>query len=208
MRIKIEEATREQLLRFVQVRLGLKSTHPHTGKEKLVDIIAKHITDSEIEVDEHAPRGGDAGPQKERGGYAEPPKGKVDPLRYGVYDPLVNLTINNDRGKGGNRNVPCHLNGVEYFIPRNRAVDVPYRYFNVLQEAEGYVHPGWDDDQRKNAEPTTNKSYSFTVNRMPSQEELQKWRDMMEPHIERQRKAKMARINQTRRVQAAEAAFA
>ena len=208
MRVMIDEATQPQLLRFAQLRLGLKNIKPNTGAEKLAEMVRAHWAEPFIEVDDHAPDGGDAGPQSERGGYKDPPKAKVDPMRYGVLDPMVGVRIHAEKGKGGDRNVPLHLNGVAYWVPRNKDVEIPLRFFRVLEEAVGEIHEGWDDQAGMNSNPREARSYTYTVTRQPTRMEIAEWEKMMEPHLDRQRKAKMARIRASRRIRDEEAAYA
>lgn len=198
MQVKINDATRDQLLYFMQVRLSLKNLRPNSGIDTLKAKIKEVWAEDFIEVEDHAPKGGNAGPQKDRGHYAAQPTGKVDPLRFGILDPMVNIKIHADKAKGGDRNVACHLNGVEYFIPRNRNVDIPYRYFQVLEEAVGDIHDGWDDKQRMNSDSRETQSYTYTVNRRPTDAEIDAWEAKLKPFLDKQRKQKMARINKTR----------
>lgn len=199
--VKIVDATQPQLLWFAQVRLGMKKVLPNTGRDKLVARIQEAWTEDFIETDDHMPADGNAGPASQRGSYGNhtlPGKPKIDPLRFGALDPLVKVQVHADRHKGGDRPVPAHLNGVEYWIPRGVAVDVPLRYFRVLEEGVGDIHDGWDDKIKKNSESRQAQSYTYTVHRQPSAEEIARWEKMMQPYLDRQRKQKMARIHRTR----------
>jgi len=202
MRVSLDKATQAQLLRFAQVRLGLKNIHPKTGADKLVAKIRELYSEDTIEVDAHAPDGGDAGPQAQRGGYVNPPatKRQLDPLKFGYMDPLVGIRIHPQNGKGGNRNVETHLNGVEYFIPRGQDVEIPYRYYKVLTEAVGDVHEGWDDKTNQNSPPRESQSYTYTVNHMPSRAEIESFNEKMEPFLAKQRAQKRSRIMASRRI--------
>lgn len=202
MRIPIQECTPAQLLHFLQVKIGAKNLQPNGKIEYLRKEVLKYVNDTEIEVDE---AGGDQGPRAVRGGPGVPPKGKADPLRFAIYDPTVNITLHPMPGKGGNRNLMLGSNGESYFIPRGRAVDIPYRYFLILEEAKGEIHDGWDGNAEglnglkgANAEPRETSSYTYTVNRRPSDEDIERWHETMEPHYEKQRRSKMARIRATR----------
>jgi len=201
--VPIEKASQPQLLWFAQVRLGMKRIQANTGHDKLIAKIREAWTEDFIETDDDMPADGKAGPEKNRGHYGAhptPSRPKVDPLRFGVLDPLVNIRVHADRHKGGDRPVPCHLNGVEYWIPRNRDVPIPYRYYLVLKEAVGDIHDGWDDKAQRNSDSRETQSYTFTVNKMPSQAEIDAWHKMMEPYLDKQRRQKMARIRATRRL--------
>lgn len=209
--VKIEDATQAQLLWFAQVRLSLKRLNPNTGADKLREKIREVWAENFIETDEVMPKDGNAGPRSERGGYSDETMAKhrqIDPLRFGALDPLVNIRVHSDRQKGGDRPVPAHLNGTEYWVPRNKDVNIPYRYFMVLQEAVGDIHDGWDDEKRRNSEARETQSYTFTVNRKPTQEEIENWERAMKPHLDKQRRQKMARIRKTRAVRDDEASYA
>lgn len=200
MRVSIADASAPQLLRFLQVRLGQQGLKPNTGRDKLVAKIAELWTEDFIEVEADAPNAGDAGPKKDRPHYGKPPTKSVDPLRTGVLDPMVTIRIHSDRQRGGDRNVPCHVNGVEYYIPRGKPVQIPYRNFLALEEAVGEIHDGWDDKERRNSDARETQSYTYTVLKTPTETEIEKWKDLMEPYLERQRQQKMRRIVRTRQL--------
>ncbi len=202
MKVMIEDATREQLLWFVQVKLGVDKTHPKTGIPKLTKLIKTMWAENYIELDAEHADGGDAGPRAERAHYEEPPvkTRKVDPLKFGAHDPLVKIRIHNSSGKGGSSNVPCHLNGVSFWIPRGKDVEIPYRNFMVLEESISTIHEGWDDDLGRNAEPREASAYTYSVLRRPSEEEIAKWNADLEPYKQEQREAKMRRVNRSRRI--------
>ena len=207
MQVKIVDATQGQILRFMQERMGQHGLRPNTRKDNLVKKLAELYSEDFILVDDEDPHAGDAGPKSERPHYANPPKTKVDMLRFGALDPMVTIKIHADKAKDGGRNVPCHLNGVEYFIPRNKEVKIPYRYFRALEEAVGDIHDGWDDKEKRNSEARETQSYTYTVTRMPSDAEIEAWKKRMEPHLEKQTKNKMRRIIRTRQLREQEEAF-
>lgn len=208
MQIKIAAASRDQVLNFMQVRLGVHGLRPNTSKDNLIKKLAELYSEDFIVVDEANPNAGDAGPKADRPHYAQPPKSKVDMLRFGALDPMVTIKIHADKAKDGARNVACHLNGVEYFIPRNKAHQIPYRYYLVLEEAVGDIHDGWSDQDKRNSEPRETQSYTYTVLSMPSDAEIAAWKKQMGPHLDKQMKNKMRRIMRTRQLREGEEAFA
>lgn len=207
MQIKIADATRDQVLNFMQVRMGLHGLRPNTSKDNLVKKLAELYGEDFIVVGDDNPGAGDAGPKSERPHYGQPPKSKVDMLRFGALDPMVKIKIHADKAKDGARNVACHLNGVEYFIPRNKAVEIPYRYYMALEEAVGDIHDGWDDKEKRNSESRETQSYTYTVLSMPSEAAIAAWKKQMQPHLDKQTKNKMRRIIRTRQLREQEEAF-
>lgn len=187
------ECTRDELLYFAQEHLNRRNVQPSTGKEKLIALIKQYWGEPDIEVPEGVTVG-DQGPRKDRAHYGELPARKMDPMKFAVDDPRVLITVHKTKEKGGDRNVPCHLNGVSYWIPRGRKVEVPLRFFRVLEEAVGEEHPGWDDDARRNLEPREVQSYTYTIHRMPSDEEIEAWEKRMQPLVEKQSRERMKRI--------------
>lgn len=197
MRIKIKDATREQLLNFLQTRINLRGLKPNTGKPRLLELVEKHWTEDFIEVEHDAK---DAGPRATRAvEAAPPPKGKIDPVRFAALDPRWTISIANEKTKYGKRNVGVFVNGIPFYIPRGRPVEVPHRYFLALKEAIGDDHPGWDPETERNSEPIEVESYSVSVIRAPTEEEIAAYEKAMAPHFQKQRVAKMKRILRNRK---------
>lgn len=85
-------------------------------------------------------------------------------------DPKVKVTIAEETGAGGRRGVFVGVNGVGMIIPRARPVDIPYRYWLVLNNARKTVYE--QDDETGEIMESTVLSYPVSVNQMPSQEEI------------------------------------
>lgn len=102
-------------------------------------------------------------------------KGMVDKSSEG--DPKVTIHIPRQSGPGGDRHVPVSVNGRLMLIPRARNVEIPYRYYEALNNAieARYEEVPARGDQPADMKRTDVHSYPFHVLRMPAAAEVEAW---------------------------------
>lgn len=174
--IPILEATADELRAFAQSHLGM-SIHPSAKLETVLakvqaayfkDTIALPDADEPVELDAQADT--DAAPKAV---HVQPTNRAAG--TSSSHDPKVRLRIEGHEGVGGKRSVPVGVNGVHMLIPRQKEVDVPYRYYLVLKNA---VRTHYQQDQETNDMIATEvPAYPFQVVKMPSEEEIEAWHE-------------------------------
>lgn len=164
-----DEATIDELKQFTASVLDI-SVHPRIGEETLRakirqvypgDTITIMVLDGE----------GDGAPSDAPAPPSETPNdGKALRGTSASHDPKVKITIAEVETAGGKRPVPVGVNGVIMLVPRGKAVDIPYRYYEALLHAVKTMH----DQDEKTGEiiPTDVLSYPMSVNLMPPQAEI------------------------------------
>lgn len=161
--VPLAEATAEQLRSFAELSLQIKVPRMATVETMRAQIAQVH--DGDIPVTEDA-------------GEKAPPAAiyKLKDLEgTSRFDPLVNITVEVREGEGGSRPIDVAVGGKAMLIPRGQAVDVPYRYYEALMNAVRtnitQAPVGSDIDLIE----THTRTHSFSVNRMPPQNEIDEW---------------------------------
>lgn len=96
-----------------------------------------------------------------------------------MKEPMVELTLPNQEGPGGKQALPVAVNGVCILIPRNKRVKVKLRYFSALEIAIGTTLSMEMNEANGKEETiaTDAPAYPVTMHRMPSDEEIAKWKE-------------------------------
>ena len=172
--IKIEDATKEELLKFANEKLGLAKIHHATGRGKILAKIRQAWTPDYIELhgeSDNAPAN-DNTPKPANDNAAED---KIRALTGGSSkgDPMVRMFINEAEGAGGQRPVFVSVNHVPFLIPRGEEVDVPYRFFLALKNAVGTIYE--QDTNTYEVPGREVPTYPYNVVRMPTPDEMVDW---------------------------------
>jgi hypothetical protein len=165
-----DEATLTELKMFAAQVLGM-STHPSIGESTLRGKIRQAYNGQEITIMVN-----ESGPEDEAVGDAPSPPsetpndGKALRGASAAGDPKVKITIAEVEGAGGKRPVPVGVNGVIMLVPRGKAVDIPYRYYEALTHA---VKTTYEQDEASGEVISSDvPSYPMSVNVMPPQAEI------------------------------------
>lgn len=183
--IPIEDATKEQLAAFAQQTLGLdvpKNSSVAAIKAKIAAAWDKdHITAlADVDASETASNPAPAAPAPAPAAPA--PAAPVAPAASsagrmvsagGARDPKVRLYIPSEERAGGNRAVFVGVNGRGILIPRDKEVDVAYRYYEALKNAVTTVHR--EDQETRKLISYDAPAYPFQVRAMPPQAEIDAW---------------------------------
>ena len=176
-RIPVAEATDAQLRSYAETVLGI-GFGPNPGIKR--DTILRKMADAGF--DDTGIWLPDDGPAPDRiqhvaedapGGETVIRKGNPDNSRN---DPMVNLRIAEQPGAGGNRPVPVGVNGQIMLIPRNKDVDVPWRYFLAMRNAVQMIYET-DPNTHELGEGREVPAHSVQVNTMPSAAEIAAWEE-------------------------------
>lgn len=175
--IPLSEATRDQLLHFAEVHLGInlgpnkQNVKPETlmskirqaGHEEVVVAVANadadQVAEEMAQVDQRAMQRTES--KRAIGGASS--KG----------DPVIKILIPEEDKRGGDRPVPVTVNGTTILLPRARPIDVAYRYYLALENAKQTLF----DQNPETGEITNRTVYStnFQVIQHPSQGEVDAW---------------------------------
>lgn len=184
MKVKVTEATREQLRTYLLRTLGMQ---PHllpenTGMDKLHAKLREITADEEIDVPDAAPPSVSRDPAPTaRKSLTDilGPKRRSDPPKYlkgvpttqsGRYDPVVNLTLH--KTEELNRAAEVSVNGRTMLVARGIAQVVPYRYYLALKAA---IRTVYDDDGDGGYTVREIDAHPMSVNQYPSAEEIAEW---------------------------------
>lgn len=95
---------------------------------------------------------------------------------FGRDDPKVRLTIHAEERDGVvvNRHKEVAVNGVAYLLKRGESIEIPYRYFLALENAErdSITHTSEGEVRTQKV-----KNTPYNVERMPSPEEIKAWHE-------------------------------
>lgn len=186
MKVSLNEATYPQLKEFcenngLEVKLGHQASHlrskiitAYPGTQE-IEVSAESDVASEVEVR----RGGTtvvSGPRKVEAG-----RPKLPPSHH-KSDPTIEIMIPTTKEPGGKREVEVGVNGLLFLVRRDEWVKVPYRVYEVLNNA---IETTYEDipSQIPGMPPTRERydvhSYPFNSRNGPSDEELAAWLDRM-----------------------------
>ncbi len=176
--IPIEDATRDQLVKFAKESLGM-DFHHSTGLPKISagirqawkpDFILLY-GDDEVEgttVDEV------------KTGINDDDQVTVDAsIRRLVGgsskgDPKVRLFINEAEGPGGQRPVFVSVNNNAMLLPRGEDIDVPYRYYLALKASITTVYEQ-ETEEPYEVHGRDVPAYPFSLVKLPTEDEMKPW---------------------------------
>lgn len=93
-------------------------------------------------------------------------------------DPRITINIFEGTGKFGKRPIPVGVNGRTMLLPRNKDINIPYRYYLALKDAvQTEVHDEANERDATQIDRTSSDvpSYPFSVVLPPSKKELEDW---------------------------------
>lgn len=148
--IAIAEASPAELTAYATLTLGLE-VKPNTPLPALRAMIARTMPGTDIIVIPAAEDDADAtaAPLLDAGRGAAPlaiagAASRLELIQQkagtvsasGRYDPLVTVLVYEGQEDGGKRPVPVGVNGTIILVPRGKPVQLPYRYYEALKNAE------------------------------------------------------------------------
>lgn len=175
--LKLEDASRDQLLYFANTVKGL-NVDKRTSGANIITAIKKVHKLPTIEVP--APTAAAPESPPEVAGHEvlakSPPGKKSGPIE----EPMVIIMIPETQDPGGNRGITVIVNNKAIFLPRAKQIPVKYRYFENLKNAvsTGYAHEKDSDGNILFDQPliaTDVLAYFFHVIRMPAKADLLAW---------------------------------
>jgi hypothetical protein len=190
--IPLEQATIEQLHKFAVETVGLQDLDINLGFPRILAAVQSAWDKPAIEVDdgEEAPRPAapirGAAPrtredlQRRLGMEPRLPNG-AKPLqsRGAAYqaDPHVILMIGKQDVPGGAEPVPVSVNGSAMLIERGQMVEIAYRYYEALLNAQRTTYTQKVNylTHEVSMIPEVVQSYPFSVYWLPSSEEIADW---------------------------------
>lgn len=165
MHIPFNEATREQLFDYATNVLGL-DVGQGTNNSRLIELIRKTNSGAQgIDVE----------------ATSEPIVRSAEITGPGrkAYstDPTIEVNVNNQEGRGGDRPVPVSVNGDQILIRRNEWVKIPYRFYLAMMNAVQTTYEPITNDVGKMVDQKAIDQLAFPFNSRngPSQAELDQW---------------------------------
>jgi|TARA_Y100000310_G_scaffold51684_1_gene47604 hypothetical protein len=169
--VPIEEATKDDLLKFANENLGMEFDNKVALGKIRAGIRQVWRQDHIILYGERET------PVVSVEKNTDPPglKADVRALHGGTSktDPKVRMFLNEAEGPGGQRAVFVSVNNVPMLIPRGEEVDVPYRYYLALKAAISTI-----SEQDENTHDIASRdvpSFPFQVVRLPTDKEMEPW---------------------------------
>lgn len=183
--VQLSDATPKQLRWYLTNTLGIEVV-PTSQRQHLVSKLmaaAPDVTSIAVPPDligEEAPSfpGAVAKPAVAQG--AEPVASREEITDHPRFDPRVELLVLPTADKLRTKNCVVSVNGVQWVLERGKPMAVPYRVYEALNAA---VENKWEevgsdpDTKRPIREMTQSHSYPFQLIRMPTDEEVQAWKD-------------------------------
>lgn len=191
--IHIDQASAAQLRFYAETVLGLEIPKLANAGQVRAKIEAAAPGTIAISVEGDAPESPAQAAAVERSAVARAhmpkPQEKIEDVRSRVHglsakqaaahhhDPKIGIYMQVGNEKGGERDVPVNVNGVQFLIRRGEWVEVPYRVFEALQVAvQTMFEPVPDEQGRTVATPRDVFSYNFSTRNAPSEAEIAEWR--------------------------------
>lgn len=190
--VKLEEATNAELRWYAGVKLGLDGIKEKgqqnaflIGKIKAVEPDAEDISvpdESEaprIHPEADINRALAAAETDVRPAPAPAPEGRA--AFHEKYDPKVRVVVSPTNDKTRPRRVFLTCNGGVIEIQRGKEVDIPYRYLEVLRNAEEKRSVQTDETNPVTGLPhreiSMQPSYPFSIIQMPPADEIAAWHE-------------------------------
>jgi len=179
--VKLADATREQLLAFANKVKGLNLVNTLNTPTLIAKIQQVHHHD-DIEIPAEVAATFKDAPKAAAPAGTPPaePKAKVAKKGGKLPEPKVWVTLSPTEGPGGDR--PEFVGGGKgkgMLIPKGKACEIPYRYFEALKNAKKHHYTQSKDANGNiiNGEETCTiiQAIPFSVNQMPPREELLAW---------------------------------
>lgn len=150
-RIPIDSASAAQLAAFAALNLGLDVQSGSSANKLRGAINAAGYDKDFIEIDtDEAP--------------ASAPRAKAQAFNAyaaGTRPTKVRLIIQAQPGPGGDEPVFVGVNGTAMFIPRGKEAEIPYHYYEALNNAKTVTHE--TDEQEGLRNPREAPAYPFSV---------------------------------------------
>lgn len=153
-RIELQDATAEQLRRFGATILGIEVSGRENREKMLAKFAEVNYGLGFITLPDEAPVP-TGGPRADNAAFnrrTNPDTGKEEVL----------ILLHTEDKPGGDRAVAVGVNGSQMLIPRGEKVWVPEAYVEVLNNAEEYHYPEYDDGLGGLKKPRVVKSYPFS----------------------------------------------
>jgi hypothetical protein len=150
-RIPIDSASAAQLAAFAALNLGLDVQSGSSANKLRGQINAAGYDKDFIEIDTDE-------------AAASAPRAKAQAFNdyaAGTRPTKVRLIIQSQPGPGGDEPVFVSVNGSAMYIPRGKEAEIPYRYYEALNNARSVTHENDDREGLKNAREVP--VYPFSV---------------------------------------------
>ena len=151
--VKVDDATREQLHRYVEMVLGVTDLSPRPTRDTLIaKMVEMGATPDAIPVLEDTP--------------APVPvtRGPSDPFMHdfnGRETMCQKIVVHTAPGKEGKAPVFVSVNGVSMLIPRGEAVTIPTEFVEALDNAVADVYDPEEDGGLGQPRPTHSYPFSY-----------------------------------------------
>ena len=182
-RIPIDEATRDELAAFAALVLQLDVRKNETASSLIRKIKnAGHAEDYILSVEDadlptieqHREA---AREERVRRTLGEVRSASSSVKTPGDGAPKVRIRVHAPDSGLASARVPVSVNGFRMDIPTGEAVEVPWPYFEALQNAIKTEYSLVEDENgRLRLEPRDVPAYSFSVLSMPSRNEVEEWK--------------------------------
>ncbi len=170
--VPITDASPAELRAFAELKLGIDGISPAMNRNTLIARITPAWPHDYIEVEETEEQHGDAAPLAQAAPSMPEPQQRLKG-GAGANDPKVRLKIATTSLPGGKHPVTVAVNGQTKVIQRNMVVDLPYRFYLALINAQ--VGDVSQDDATGEITATEHTNYPMTVILMPGEDEIAAW---------------------------------
>lgn len=192
IKVKLDEASNPQLRFYCEAILNLDGIKPVGQSNSYYISRIKAVAGDEIEEIElpkeslkfaaPTPRAVDIAPTPE----GEIPSGPAG--QHYMYDPKVEITIAPTNDKQRSRDVQVAVNGDAFIMQRGKKIAIPYRVYLALENAIETVARDTDEinpqSQMAVKEWVEQPSYSFTIHKLPTDEEIAAWHRRTDNYVE------------------------
>ena len=192
IKVKLDDASNPQLRYYCEAILNLEGIKPvGQSNSYYVSRIRAALGDEieEIELPEESLKF--AAPTPQAIDIAPTPEGDIPSGVAGqhyMYDPKAEITIAPTNDKTRSRDVQVAVNGDTFIMQRGKRVSVPYRVYLAIENAIETVARDTDEINPQSQMPVKEwveqPSYSFTVHKLPSDEEIAAWHRRTDNYVE------------------------
>ncbi len=163
----ISEATRDELLSYARLALGMQDLAGNISRDAVLSHVVTALGSADATIEVATP---DA-PSLQAGiapGAATPPRAAP------ADEPMVSLTIHEGRDEDGKRPVFVAVNGRGILLPRGQKITIKWKYFHVLENAvQTHFSPNLSTGE---VTETSAPLYPYNVHSLPTQAEIDAWR--------------------------------
>lgn len=183
IKVQLDDASHPQLRYYCEAILNLDGIKPVGQSSSYYIARIRAVLGDEInEIELPADSVNFAAPKPAAIDIAPTPEGAIPSGVAGqhyMYDPKVELTIAPTNDRTRSRDVQVAVNGDAFIMQRGKRIAVPYRVYLALKDAIETVSRDTDEINPQSQMPVKEwveqPSYSFTENKLPTDEQIAEW---------------------------------